>query len=160
MRRRLAVLLLAFVMFVVGCAEEQPWPMGHWEGETTLLHVETMAVTISPLQATMYYPGYNGDGVDDPRFSLGVTLADRSISGDGTPLSSSGTRVSTLIDGGSYAGAAFMTRTGPSTTSMQISWRKAQPDAGYLRFDPTAPVVYSERAALRRLKDFDLNARP
>lgn len=108
----------------------------------------------------MHYPGYNGDGVDDPRFSLGVMMADRSISGDGTPLSAAGTRVSTLIDGGSYAGAAFMKRTGPSTTSMQISWRDAQPDAGSLRFDPAAPVIYSERATLRRLKDFEVNARP
>ena len=160
MRRRLALFLLSFVMSLVGCSAGQPWPMGIWEGESTLLHLETMAVTTSPLQARMYYPGFDGVGVDDPRFGLGVTLADRSIGGDGTPDSTSGTRASTLIDGGAYAGVAVMTRTGPSTTLMQISWRNAQPDAGYLRFDPTAPVVYSERAALRWLRDYDLTARP
>ncbi len=156
MRRRLALLVLAFVMFVVGCAAEQPWPMGYWEGESTLVHLDTMAVTISPLQGTMAYPGFDGVGVDDPRFGLGLTLSARSINGSGAPGSTSGTRVSTVIDRGAYAGLALMTRTGPSTTSMQISWRDPQPDAGFLRFDPTAPVVYSERAALRRVRDYEL----
>lgn len=128
--------------------------MGHWDGETTLVHVDTMAVTTSPVQAGMFYPGFHGDGVDDPRFSLEATLADRSIRGTGAPDTDWGTRAWTGIDGGAYAGVVVMTHTGLSTMALEISWRPLTADGGFAQFDPSLPVVYSERGALRRLRDY------
>lgn len=150
MPRRLTLIVLAFVNAFAGCAEEQPWPMGHWEGESTLVHLDTMAVTTSPLRATMVYPSLD----PERRYSFTVVLGDRTISGVGAPVASC--PIQTAIDGGAFASEAEVKNTGGSTARLAIEWRVRHPDAGFPKFDPSAPVIYTERCALRRLIDVDV----
>lgn len=149
---------LSFVVFAaLSCGEPQPWPMGFWEGEATLVHLETMTVTTSPITVESHYPGYMpGNGVDDPRFVFRGTLPGRWVRVDGQPDRSRPSTFSTQIDGGSFVAVGFLTAGVPNRLLFDVSWSGR--DGGVFPatgFDPAAPAVYTERAALRRLRDWE-----
>ena len=148
---RLSLPLVALALF--SCGEPQPWPMGHWSGESTLVHVPTMATTTSPIEVVSYYPGYiPGAGVDDPRFVFNATLSGRTIGVRGQPGPNAVSTFETQLDGGLFVATAALTGSG-DTLGFDVSWSARDAGSG-------EPAVYTERATLRRVKDFDLSAPP
>lgn len=145
---RTALCLVTFA--ALSCGEPQPWPMGVWEGEATLVHLETMTVTTSPISVKSHYPGYMpGLGVDDPRFIFDGTLPGRWLRVDGQPDRVRPSTFSTAIDGGSFVAVGFL-KTGTQGLLFDVAWSAR--DGG---FDPAAPAVYTERASLRRVGDWE-----
>jgi hypothetical protein len=150
---RTALCLVVFA--ALSCGEPQPWPMGFWEGEATLVHLETMTVTTSPISVESYYPGYMpGNGVDDPRFAFRGTLPGRPLRVDGQPDPIRPSTFSTNIDGGSFVAVGFLSGGATNRLIFDVSWSAR--DGG---FDPAAPAIYTERAALRRLRDWEPSLR-
>lgn len=144
---RLAILL---TFTVVSCAEPQPWPMGHWSGETTVVHLPTMTTTTSPIEVESYYPGYNpGLGVDDPRFVFRGKVADRTIGVNGQPGPNAVSIFDTQFDGGLFIATGALTGSG-DTLHFDVAWSPRDAGAG-------EPAVYSERASLRRVKDVEFS---
>ncbi|MBL8937781.1 MAG: hypothetical protein JNM69_24675 [Archangium sp.] len=138
------------VLALLSCGEPQPWPMGFWSGTSTLVHLPTMTVTTSPIEVVSYYPGYNaGLGVDDPRFVFSATLSDRTIGVSGQPSSNTVSTFGTRLDGGIFVATGVLAGTA-DTLRFDVAWSAR--DAG-----PGEPAVYTERASLRRVKDYDLS---
>jgi hypothetical protein len=141
-------LWLPLVTLALLSCEPQPWPMGYWSGESTLVHLPTMAVTTSPIEVVSYYPGYNaGLGVDDPRFAFSATVSGRPISVTGQPAPNTVSTFHTRLDGGLFVATGALTGSGV-TLRFDVDWRAR--DAG-----PGEPALYTERAALWRVRDYD-----
>lgn len=145
------VSLVALVLF--SCGEPQPWPMGHWSGTSTLVHLPTMTATTSPIEVVSYYPGYNaGIGVDDPRFVFNATVSGRTIAVRGQPGPNAVSTFETQLDGGVFVATGALMGSG-GTLSFDVSWSARDAGAG-------EAAVYTERATLQRVKDYDLSAPP
>lgn len=145
---RLPLPLVALALF--SCGEPQPWPMGHWSGETTVVHLPTMTVTTSPIEVKSYYPGYMpGLGVDDPRFVFMGNVGDRAIGVRGAPEPGVVRVFDTRFDGGLFIASGALTGSA-DTLRFDLDWSPR--DAG-----ASDPAVYTERASLRRVKDVDFS---
>lgn len=148
---RLSLPLVVLALF--SCGEPQPWPMGHWSGESTLVHLPTMSTTTSPIEVVSYYPGYSaGLGVDDPRFAFSATLPGRTIGVRGQPAPNTVSLFDTRLDGGLFVATGALTG-GGDRLLFDVAWSARDAGSG-------EPAVYTERATLRRVKDFDLSAPP
>lgn len=143
-------LALPFALALFSCGEPQPWPMGHWSGESTLVHLPTMTVTTSPITVVSYYPGYMpGLGVDDPRFVFRATLADRTIGVRGQPGPNAVSVFDTQLAGGIFIATGALAGTA-DTLRFDVAWSPRDAGAG-------EPAVYRERASLKRVGDVDFS---
>lgn len=130
---------LAIVVFAaLSCGEPQLWPEGVWEGETTLVHLDTGATTVSAISLEAYYPW----GPDNNRLVLRATLPGRTMDGGGSPPIVS----STTMEGRSWYGGGPLGGRETRTLFFEVSWRADR--------DPSSPPTYRERASLHRLRDW------
>lgn len=147
MRPTLTLMLLG----LASCQPAQPWPMGLWEGELTLVGLDGVGLSTEHFEAEVYFLSLAlGFENDDGRLAFHADSANRRIDlVNGTDHTNLVAR--TFIDGGTYVAQTDLIGSGPRGLGVDIGWTKQ--DAG-IRPDPTVSPLLFERGVLTRTGDW------